>query len=172
MNKWININLPWSVSVSPETPEFPHDIINPRAKIKFGKTKFEARDSLADLTLEFNTLCYVAKDYDKEKNKLYKTKKFKPLLDLNNFLNDYEDWLDKQPEIISWNKGCDDAYLNARVKEKGLSFCGKGLNKPGTMVEVDGKKYLIGDINANRGVCDDCAAFTSDSIVKRYKVIK
>ena len=51
-------------------------------------------------------------------------------------------------------------------------FCEKGLNEPGTLVEIkDSGTYLIGDVNTNRGVCDDCTAFNRDAIVKRYKVV-
>ena len=42
---------------------------------------------------------------------------------------------------------------------------------PGTQVEVDGKCYLIGDINPNKGTCDDCVAFDSEAIVTRYRVL-
>lgn len=52
----------------------------------------------------------------------------------------------------------------------GDSFCGRGLNNPGTIVEVDGKMHLIGTINELGGVCDDCVGFDGDSIVTRYKV--
>jgi len=45
------------------------------------------------------------------------------------------------------------------------------LNKPGTLVDVDSKIYLIGHINPLSGICDDCTEFEYDAIVKRYKVI-
>jgi hypothetical protein len=51
------------------------------------------------------------------------------------------------------------------------SFDGLGLNKPGTLVETNKGIFLIGDINQNRGVCDDCEAFSIKEIVKRYKII-
>jgi hypothetical protein len=56
------------------------------------------------------------------------------------------------------------------------SFCGQGLNKPWTMVEVNigdnVKKFLIGDINECCGVCDDCTAFNHDAIVLRYAILE
>ena len=47
--------------------------------------------------------------------------------------------------------------------------------KPGTIVTVKNynkkwKDYLIGDININGGVCDDCMNFEYEAKVKRYKV--
>jgi hypothetical protein len=60
-----------------------------------------------------------------------------------------------------------------------LDFDKEGLALVGTMVEVKGTqydpeavaKYLIGDINEARGVCDDCTAFPKGSIVLRYRKI-
>lgn len=65
-------------------------------------------------------------------------------------------------------------YLNNEKKND--SFSGLGLNKPGTLIEVqvDGKikQYLIGHINCLTGVCDDCCAFEKDeATVLRYKVV-
>lgn len=50
-------------------------------------------------------------------------------------------------------------------------FCNKGLNKPGTLIEVNNNIYLIGHINENRGLCDCCPEFENDAIVSRYKII-
>jgi len=55
--------------------------------------------------------------------------------------------------------------------EQGESFESLGLNKPGTLIDVEDKIYLIGHINLSCGVCDDCTEFEYDAIVKRYKVI-
>ncbi len=86
-----------------------------------------------------------------------------------------DNWKLNQPEIIAW-----DAEYKKRSKlfheeNNKKSFSGIGLNKPGTLVEVelDGKLYqfLIGHINNVRGVCDDCVQFDRSTIVKRYKVI-
>lgn len=54
---------------------------------------------------------------------------------------------------------------------EGDSFEARGLNKPGTLIETDRGTFLIGHINPNRGVCDDCTEFAEDTIVKRYKII-
>jgi hypothetical protein len=57
------------------------------------------------------------------------------------------------------------------------SFVGMKLNKPGVLVEVtlldDDEKhqFLIGHINKNRGICDDCTAFDEFETVLRYKIV-
>jgi hypothetical protein len=52
------------------------------------------------------------------------------------------------------------------------SFAKRELNKPGTLIRMqNGKVYLIGDINEIKGMCDDCTAFESESIVDAYKVV-
>jgi len=58
-----------------------------------------------------------------------------------------------------------------------LDFENDGLARAGMFVEVKGntydaeavETYLIGDVNENRGVCDDCTAFPKGAIVLRYK---
>ncbi|MGH2612899.1 MAG: hypothetical protein ACRDFB_07600 [Rhabdochlamydiaceae bacterium] len=50
-------------------------------------------------------------------------------------------------------------------------FDDEKLNITGIFVEINGNQYLIGDINALRGVCDDCTAFDKEEIVTRYKKI-
>jgi len=53
------------------------------------------------------------------------------------------------------------------------SFCERGLNKAGVLILVKGQKspILIGHINKNGGVCDDCKAFGNEEIVVAYKAI-
>lgn len=54
------------------------------------------------------------------------------------------------------------------------TFAGKGLNKPGTLIETAKGIFLIGHINPKRGICDDCVEFGEfgeSVIVVRYRVI-
>lgn len=80
-------------------------------------------------------------------------------------------WEDKHPKILAWQS----AFFKAQAELESESFEGRELNKPGVQIEVeqDGqlKRYLIGDINPNIGVCNDCVAFNSNTIVKRYRVL-
>lgn len=48
----------------------------------------------------------------------------------------------------------------------------KDRSVPGVQIEMaDGTRYLIGDINQLRGVCDDCNAFDRDEVVARYRYL-
>ena len=52
------------------------------------------------------------------------------------------------------------------------SFVSRGLNKPGTLIDVkDHGIFLIGHVNENTGQCSCCAAFNDDHIIIRYKVV-
>jgi hypothetical protein len=99
--------------------------------------------------------------------------------------NRYKEWQSKQPEWIEYNKEYNRIQDEKYERLKTMSFVGMDLNKVGTLIEVeidesedDGEvkvkteQYLIGHINENCGVCDDCTAFNIfDTIVKRYKVV-
>lgn len=77
-------------------------------------------------------------------------------------------WDQQQPEYIAWEA----ASKEFRRQENKLSFCGRGLNVPGTLIEMaDGTIHLMGTINCSRGCCDDCEAFEREAIVKRYKLV-
>lgn len=51
------------------------------------------------------------------------------------------------------------------------SLIARGLNRPGVLIDTEDGVYLIGHINDQRGVCDDCTAFERGIIVKRYKIV-
>jgi hypothetical protein len=52
------------------------------------------------------------------------------------------------------------------------SFTYKGLNKEGTLIDLeDGRQLLIGHINVLAGECDDCTSIHNDTIIKRYKIV-
>lgn len=66
----------------------------------------------------------------------------------------------------------------SKIDEDNLSksFCGLGLNKPGTLIEVkskygDIKRYLIGDIGPFGSSTDICSDIEDDAIITRYKKI-
>ena len=59
-----------------------------------------------------------------------------------------------------------------KYNQEGKSFSGsEGLNKPGTLVRVEGEVFLIGHINTIAGVCDDCCEFSNEAIIVAYKVV-
>lgn len=51
------------------------------------------------------------------------------------------------------------------------SFKERGLAQPGTLIDTEKGVFLIGHINPNRGICDDCTEFDNETIVKRYKIV-
>jgi hypothetical protein len=56
--------------------------------------------------------------------------------------------------------------FSERVKEKKSM---DSILKPGMLLELkSGEIILVGDINTNGGVCDDCH-YGKETIVKRYK---
>lgn len=50
-----------------------------------------------------------------------------------------------------------------------MEFWALNLADPGVEVMVGGRAYLIGDINGQGGICDDCLAFSKGEIVTRYR---
>lgn len=42
----------------------------------------------------------------------------------------------------------------------------------GFVVEVDGKEYLIGDMNTLGGDCDDCTLISKGHVVTRYRRVE
>ena len=86
--------------------------------------------------------------------------------ELKVWIKDYYIWLN-----------CEPVYITASIgliidKKKTGSFVDSGLNKPGTLIELDdGTQYLIGDINTVGGVCDDCIAVEPETIIKRYAIV-
>lgn len=204
MSEWIELNLPYSVYLDRED-RIPYPDLSNKIKDHFGLTIEEFQQTLKTVNdpedLDLITLGETWKKYeditesvendildespDLEGQPFYDEVK-KRLLSLNNdsvnkvlayrdFRNKVKQWEEEQPEIIKWYDLVDKLETEHQEKMKPLSFCGLGLNNPGTLIEVehDNKihEYLIGDINANRGVCDDCTAFENNAIVKRYMVI-
>ena len=59
---------------------------------------------------------------------------------------------------------------NLRVTKD--TFCGRGLNQPGTQIELEnGEKYLIGDIAPTGGWSEDNGPFQDHAVVLRYRVL-
>jgi len=149
---WIESNLPYDgnyfdcMETEPEMPD-----LSEREKEVFGITWKEANDTMFEPS--FNGTELVNEE----------------LLDKwNEWEDKYNEWEKQQPEIIEWQKKKD--QHNKEFDSR--SFQGRGLNKPGTLIELeDGTIHLIGTINKHRGVCDDCTAFDIKTVVKRYAVL-
>ena len=159
MNKWIEINLPWTDSTFPKVDEGFYNTLEQRGKQLFGKTLEESRDLINHLYN--NETC----EFDSTHPEVIAHKKFRET---------WDKWWNAQPETIEFRQRYD-AALEA-IKKR--SFCGRGLNNPGTLIEIANnsgriKQYLIGHINPLAGICDDCCEFSQGDkiIVKRYKII-
>ena len=83
----------------------------------------------------------------------------------------YDIWFGNHQLILSWKEAVNKIYEENKRK----SFSGLGLNKAGTLIEVnvDGvlKTFLIGHINQCIGICDCCNDFNYDCIITRYAVL-
>lgn len=164
MNNWIKCGLPWTFygdyKDAPQPPNLKKD-----EKKEFGKTTEQA---YKELTKMLGGAKYSTPEYEAIVNgKEYKAaqRKYKKFADkVREWMKDHPAWIQYQIASKSYSE-C----------ETSKSFCGRELNKPGTLIEVlqNGEKcqFLIGDINTLGGVCDDCMGFSKDAVVVRYKVI-
>ena len=204
MSGWIEINLPFYI-YGPDSkfiktlPKYPN--LNRKAKKKLVITLEENDKSIMDPDNEFPTDGKIFQEYDIHRNKINekisklkidiysdegKQLRRKKLIALKNeavnkviawfdFKDKYREWVSVQPEVIKWQDKYNKLIDAEEQRIAQLSFCGRGLNNPGTLIEVEIngelKQFLVGDINCLRGVCDDCTAFDNETIVKRYMVV-
>jgi hypothetical protein len=183
---WIEINLPWDA----ETPDLPEEIDR-----KYKITDAEMR-KMHGITLEEAYDAYLAadtknvmwkmsdslqEDFDRLglRGEEHRAERVKMLFDTWSKKrgqkktaeawfkwSTVDDWVIAHPKTIALY----DASDKWRAENKPLSFTGAGLNKPGTWIKMaNGKIYLIGHINTDRGVCDDCTVFEADEIIVAYK---
>lgn len=204
MSKWINLNLPFNwYDREPENP-LPPDL-EERCKEVFGKSFREYQETvlkndpnrflgnlildehdkirngiLAEMEKEgFSNLELKAEQAELDRRmRLSDNDSVKRIIAYRDFTTKYYEWYNKQPEVIAWNDECAQIRSRREAKEAEMSFCGKGLNKPGVQIEVKStyenekiSRYLIGDMNTSGGVCDDCRAVNDDDIVLRYRVL-
>jgi hypothetical protein len=186
-NKWVEINKPWESNIELKRPEFPdvqQKIIdrfgcdiedfneqfekeNGKEAPKF-KWEFFNRLYLKGLngeTNDFDELFELSDDIQVVKARKH-IAKWKEMCNFRESL----------PEVISWNEKYDKITKREQELNKESSFRKSDFHKPGVLIETklsDGKtkKYLIGHINKNAGVCDDCMAFEPDDIVLRAKIL-
>jgi hypothetical protein len=153
MSNWIKLNLPYSLHEYYEPKSLSLPNLDKRAKKELGFTKKDVEVAGEDLN-KFDVFedAEIIDAIDDKVNK--------------KFSRDTEE----QPENITYDKQYAEERNAFNVELAKKSFSGLGLNKPGTLIEVeiDGKlkQYLIGHINPLTGVCDDYTI-----IVKRYKIV-
>jgi len=200
MNEWIELNLPFNVTMDYSKIKYPKiPTLNKRAKKELGMSLDESEKTLLSEGEECvydNRICQEFDKIDHDiREKLYKKnlsnddfkiERIKRLKKIKNrsvdlvlksleFKDSYYEWLEKQPEYIEYFRKHEQITSELKEKLRVMSFRGLGLSKPGVLIEVEqnGKlnQYLIGDVNIYSGVCDDCREFDDDIIIKRYKII-
>jgi len=163
MSKWIKCGLPWTFYGDwKDMPSPP--LLKNEMKKEFGKTTEQAYK-------EFDSLLGGARFNTPEYERIVKTKEYKAAeRKYKKFSKKVQEWMKTQPAWVAYKTQIE---INDKA-ERQKSFCGKELNKPGTLVEIldnkELKQYLIGDINSLGGVCDDCMGFSKNAVVVRYKV--
>lgn len=150
--KWIKCNLPWTFygkwEDAPQMPDLDKEI-----KEHFGKLPQDMRKKLPA-------------NYESETYK-------KAWIAFRKFTKEVNVWCAGHPLYKKYQKDYG-KYIEGLKKK---SFCGKGLNKPGTKIQIrDGKSVktlIIGDINPYGGECSDCMAFDGDkAVVIKYLPLK
>jgi hypothetical protein len=180
--EWIVCNLPFSESGKAES-EFvfpPSPDLSADEKAKFGLTwdevEAQMEGPMADLRDEWQQACNdawanpgnVSSDtMDRRLRKAFKAKgpRHVAFLELRKLRGRMTRWSAQHPATIAHREAC------TAVRYEG-TFKGLGLVRPGVQIEMaNGKRYLIGDVNRLRGVCDDCTEFDTTDIVVRYRVL-
>ncbi len=179
MTAWIACNLPWTNPGYVEEARLPSPPdLSVQERAEFGVCHADIQDEDAFLDLGVLLLNGVGERSlrrgtrnRKEEDGVAKANGKTDVLKNMRLCQKIEKWRRTQPEYIAWNVVRVSEMTRLQREDDAQTFKGQGLAKPGTQVEVDGKCYLIGDINLHRGICDDCTAFESDAIVTRYRVL-
>jgi hypothetical protein len=194
MSEWIECGLPWNVdtfSVVEKYPKPPN--LNKKLKKHFGYTE-------KDLMEKFFPGCKktaagyldhpIYEEFMKQEDKLFgkyrgeeyktrlhssKNKSVKAVLAFLDATKEINAWINEQPESIEYDRLVKLEEEERDKKVAQLSFCGMGLNKPGTLIECkDGDKIsykVIGHINKVGGSCDDCRGISDSTMILRYRVL-
>ena len=206
MNRWIPINIKWNRKATKNDYKIFDKIKQPNLdeemKTKFGYTIDEFAHKIFPDLDKYKFVSYhpAAIEFIKEKENLsdldcnlYSNpsakKLFSRLRKLNNkLINSFieykafeikvQDWVHNHPKTKAFNKIFYETRENIKNKIKHLSFCGKDLNVPGTLVEFkksrNGKihQMLLGNLDKNGGVSSyDFQVIKDNYIITRYKVV-
>lgn len=150
---WIKCGLPWTCynDKGIKWPKVPN--LDKRIKKVFGQTVAQAYKEV------------IIAEASSPKQHRDAKKKYKE------FNQKVQSWVKEQPETKAYNEEV--KKIDEKLRQK--SFCGRELNRVGTIIEIrigkDLKQYLIGDINKNGGVCDDCMDFDKEVVITRYKFL-
>lgn len=175
---WIPFNLPWvnrSIVTEDRLPP-PPDLAD-REQAQFGVryANIHDEDKFIDLAVLFMNArigpTLRGTKNRKEEDQVAEAAGMTDQLKNMRLCHKIEKWRRTQREYLAWNKVRVAEMTRLQQEDDAKTFNGQGLAKPGTQIEVEGKLYLIGNINLNRGICDDCTAFEPTAIVTRYRVL-
>lgn len=83
----------------------------------------------------------------------------------------YNELYSEYSDVKEYLRAQDELYANDKAMAA-ETFVGKGLARPGTVIELEnGKIHVIGSINTVGGVCDDCVDIRDSDIIVRYAVV-
>ncbi len=177
MTQWIDCNLPWSVNPRKFVYPIPAPDLSDQERERFGVSKEDLQSKYSDefskLDRLFSQVTWKVprEDVPKQEDIIARDNGLSEALDAKRLVKQIEWWRDYTPEYQAWQDAQAVAYRQFLRESQSQTFAGQELNRPGVQIEVDGRQYLIGDINTTCGVCEDCTAFEPESIVTRYRVL-
>lgn len=182
-NNWIDINLPWDRTiVYPDITDaiiekfgYTEDDLTDEFKRKTGQEYWYVDSVVGDKWLceitgkhwwDFEEINEAFEELESSKNEL-----LLDLIETKKKLEQIQDFSAEFGETEEYK-----AAYEKSLEQASLCFRNHELRRPGVLIEVKDevsapKQYLIGDVNKNGGVCDDCMAFSHCAIVLRAKVL-
>ena len=168
-NEWIEINLPWWKEFSLDRPDYPAEITEQAITKQFGKHQEDIKREFKEKHNKdlWEVMYEISEDDDH------------PLANevnaLSSLLKDMENFELELPEAIKWEEECEQVRLKEVEESKKHSFRYSDLRRPGVLLEVQQegsvKQHLIGNVNAQGGLCNCCSGFRDNAIVLRAKVL-
>jgi hypothetical protein len=187
--KWKEINLPWytydhtKLPVRPDTSDIPNEYPDKEFLARMrsvGSWDHQKSGIVCDIVNQIQgdiqNSSITEEIISRAKENYPGNEYVETLLRYRQGLSAYNVWYnEKYIKDVRYTKWSHE-YAKANELEMTKSFQTCGLCKAGTQIEVKfpfgvTKKYLIGDINTQGGVCDDCRDFSNEDIVLRYRVL-
>jgi hypothetical protein len=167
MADWIDVNLPWSVEVEHETAPYPEEAVDKAVFAEFGFTKEQL---YGEFKVKHGVEAWLARYDCEEPERKEADELFEKVESINKFVETAD-----IPELDVWVAESARIHAEEKAERKRTSFRHSDLNRPGVLIEVQHNNkrsiFLLGNINCNAGICNDCTAFDDDAIVLRAKVL-
>lgn len=179
--EWTDTNLPWHYHSSWEDAPQPPDLQDQEREI-FGASLEDAQKNIEPHLEAYRNLQDELRELqgDTESDDLYNKieEEFWAKHAQDSCVLAREEYFALREKINHWAmeqpvwKAHAKAVEEFSAQEKQKSFSGRGLARPGTLIEMeDGSIEFIGSINSAGGCCNDCPAFEDTLIVKRYALV-